>query len=225
MIDKFSDIGNAISVVKDGSVVMVGGFGASGEPMQLIDALLDQGARELTIVANGAGSGDVGMARLMSAGRVRKVICSFPGQKATAFLEGYRAGGIEAEILPQGTLAERIRAAGAGVAAFYTATGVGTLLTKGKPTETFNGKLCVLETALHADVALIEAWRGDRWGNLTYRSSGRNFNPIMATAASTTVVQIQHPAELGELDPESIVTPGIYVNHMVHIPHGDPPAF
>lgn len=225
MIDKFTNIGDAISAITDGATVMIGGFGASGEPMQLIDALHEQGARNLTLIANGAGSGDVGMARLMQAGQVSKVICSFPGHRAAAFLKGHAEGRIAVEILPQGTLAERIRAGGAGIPAFYTATGYGTQLTEGKPTAEFDGKNYVLETALRADVALVEAWRGDRWGNLTYRTSGRNFNPIMAMASNITIAQVQHSVDLGELDPENVVTPGIFVNQVVHIPHGDPPAF
>jgi 3-oxoadipate CoA-transferase alpha subunit len=162
----------------------------------------------------------------MELGRVRKVVCSFPRSSDSSVFEGlYREGKIELELVPQGTLAERLRAAGAGIPAFYTATSVGTLLARGKEARTFEGRDYVMETALHGDVALIEAWQADRWGNLTYRDSGRNFNPVMATAARLTVVQTQHVVELGELPPEHVMTPGIYVDRVLHIPYGDPPMF
>ncbi|MGI4793689.1 MAG: 3-oxoacid CoA-transferase subunit A [Janthinobacterium lividum] len=224
MIDKF--IGSAVQALegtRDGSIVMVGGFGAVGQPNALIEALIEQGARDLTIVANNAGTGHVGLAKLMEAGQVRRIVCSFPRSAGSVvFEELFRAGRIELEIVPQGTLAERIRAAGAGVSAFYTPTGYGTKLAETKEVREIDGRHYVLEYALKADLALVEAWRADRWGNCTYRESGRNFNAVMATAAALTVVQTQHVAELGTLDPEVIVTPGIFVDRVVHIPYGDP---
>jgi len=224
MIDKrVASIAEALAGVADGATVLVGGFGSVGQPNALIDGLIEQGAKDLTIVANNAGTGRTGLAGLMDRGRVRKIICSFPRSTGSVvFEELYRAGRIELEIVPQGTLAERLRAAGAGVPAFFTPTGVGTLLAEGKEQRTINGRPCILEHALPGDVALVEAWRADRWGNLLYRSTGRNFNPVMAMAATTTIVQTQHLAELGELDPEAIVTPGIFVNRVVHVPYGDP---
>jgi 3-oxoadipate CoA-transferase alpha subunit len=224
MIDKrVATMAEAMAGVEDGATVLVGGFGAVGQPNALIDGLIEQGARDLTIVANNAGTGRVGLARLMELGRVRKIICSFPRSAGSVvFEELFRAGKLELEIVPQGTLAERMRAAGAGVPAFFTPTGVGTRLGEGKETRTINGRVCLLEQALYGDVALVEAWRADRWGNLVYRSTGRNFNPVMATAGRLTIVQTQHLAELGELDPEAIVTPGIFVNRVVHVPYGDP---
>jgi len=224
MVDKFiGSIAESLADVKDGSVVLVGGFGTIGQPRALIDGLIEQGACDLTLVANNAGSGHMGLARLLELGRVRKIICSFPrGSNPVVFEQLYRAGRLEVEIVPQGTLAERIRAAGAGITAFYTPTAVGTKLAQHKEVRDVNGIRCLLEHALHAEVALVEAWRADRWGNLTYRKSGRNFNPVMATAAQLTVVQTQRVAELGELDPESIVTPGIFVDRVVHVPYGSP---
>ena len=224
MIDKrVASVAEALVGVADGATVLVGGFGAVGQPNALIEGLIEQGATDLTIVANNAGTGRVGLARLMELGRVRRIICSFPRSAGSVvFEELFRAGRLELEIVPQGTLAERLRAAGAGVPAFFTPTGVGTLLAAGKEERTIQGRRCILEQALHGDVALVEAWRADRWGNLVYRSSGRNFNPVMATAATLTVAQTQHLAELGELDPDAIVTPGIFVNRVVHIPYGDP---
>ena len=224
MIDKrVASVAEALAGVADGATVLVGGFGAVGQPNALIEGLIEQGARDLTIVANNAGTGRVGLARLMELGRVRKIICSFPRSAGSVvFEELFRAGKLDLEIVPQGTLAERLRAAGAGVPAFFTPTGVGTLLAAGKEERTIQGRRCILEQALHGDVALVEAWRADRWGNLVYRSSGRNFNPVMATAATLTVAQTQHLAELGDLDPDAIVTPGIFVNRVVHIPYGDP---
>jgi 3-oxoadipate CoA-transferase, alpha subunit len=216
-------IAEALAGVKDGSVVLVGGFGTIGQPRALIDGLIEQGACDLTLVANNAGTGHVGLARLLELGRVRKMICTYPrGFDPVVFEQLYRAGRLEVEIVPQGTLAERIRAAGAGIAAFYTPTAVGTELAGDKEVRDFNGGRCLLEQALHAEVALVEAWRADRWGNLTYRKSGRNFNPVMAMAAQLTVAQTQHLAELGEIDPESIVTPGIFVDRVVHVPYGSP---
>ncbi len=226
MIDKFvRTIADALADIRDGSTVLLGGFGAVGQPSQLIDGLIEQGAKDLTVVANNAGNGRVGLARLMELGRVRRIVCSFPRSAGSVvFEELYRAGKIELEIVPQGTLAERMRAAGAGIGAFYTPTAFGTQLARGKETREIGGRQLVLEYALPGDVALVEAWQADRWGNLTYRKSGRNFNAVMATAAKLTVVQTQHVAELGTLDPEAIATPGIYVDRVVHVPYGDPPV-
>jgi len=226
VIDKFvRTIADALADIRDGSTVLLGGFGAVGQPSQLIDGLIEQGAKDLTVVANNAGNGRVGLARLMELGRVRRIVCSFPRSAGSVvFEELYRAGKIELEIVPQGTLAERMRAAGAGIGAFYTPTAFGTQLARGKETREIGGRQLVLEYALPGDVALVEAWQADRWGNLTYRKSGRNFNAVMATAAKLTVVQTQHVAELGTLDPEAIATPGIYVDRVVHVPYGDPPV-
>jgi 3-oxoadipate CoA-transferase alpha subunit len=213
----------ALESVRDGAVVLVGGFGAVGQPNQLIDALIDHGARDLVVVANNSGVAEFGLARLMQLGRVRRIICSFPRSAGShVFEELYAAGKIELELVPQGTLAERLRAAGAGIPAFYTPTAYGTNLAHGKPTAEINGRHCVLEYALRGDVALVEAWEGDRWGNLIYKESGRNFNPVMATAADITIAQVQRIVPLGALPPESVVTPGIYVNHLVEIPHDGP---
>jgi 3-oxoadipate CoA-transferase alpha subunit len=227
MIDKrVATMAEAMAGVPDGAIVLVGGFGAVGQPNALIDGLIEQGAKELTIVANNAGVGRVGLARLMELGRVRKIVCSFPRSSDSTVFEGlYRAGKIELEIVPQGTLAERMRAAGAGVPAFFTATAVGTKLAHGKETREIDGRTYVLERALQGDAALVEAWEADRWGNLTFRQSGRNFNPVMAMAAKTTIVQTQHVVELGTLDPEKIVTPGIFVDRVLHVPYGDPTGF
>jgi 3-oxoadipate CoA-transferase alpha subunit len=224
MIDKFvHSVADAVDGIAHGSTILIGGFGPVGHPRALLDGLIEQGARDLVLVANNAGSGRTGLARLIELGRVRKIICSFPRSTgSTVFEEAFRAGRIELEIVPQGTLAERIRAAGAGIGAFYTPTAYDTLLAQGKETRELDGRMQVLEYALHADVALIEAWRADRWGNLVYRESGRNFNPVMATAASLSIVQTQHVAQLGKLDPEAIVTPGIFVQRVVHVPYGDP---
>lgn len=216
-------VADAMDGIENGAVVLIGGFGAVGQPVQLIDGLIAQGATDLTVVANNAGTGRTGLARLMELGRVRKIICSFPRSAGSVvFEELFKAGKIELEIVPQGTLAERLRSAGAGIPAFYTATAVGTKLAAGKPTIELDGREYVMERALSADIALIEAWRADRWGNLTYRASGRNFNPVMATAAKLTIVQSHHIDELGELDPEAVVTPGIFVQRVVHVPYGDP---
>jgi 3-oxoadipate CoA-transferase alpha subunit len=222
MIDKIaSSIAAALAGVRDGSTVMVGGFGTAGIPNELIDGLIAQGARELTIVNNNAGNGDTGLAALMSAGRVRKIICSFPRQADSHVFDAlYRSGKIELELVPQGNLSERIRAAGAGIGAFFSPTGYGTELARnpdGMPKETreINGRHYVLEMPIHADLALIKAERGDRWGNLTYRKSARNFGPSMASAATTTVASVHEIVPLGGLDPEHIVTPGIYVQHVV----------
>lgn len=219
MVDKIvPDVAAALEGVKDGATVMIGGFGNAGLPKTLIDGLIAQGARELTIVNNNAGNGDTGLAALLAAGRVRKIICSFPRQADSHVFDGlYRAGKIELELTPQGNLAERIRAAGAGIGGFFTPTGVGTLLAEGKETRMINGRNYVLEYPIHADFALIKARRGDRWGNLVYRKAGRNFGPIMAMAAACTVAQVDEVVPLGELDPEAIVTPGIFVQRVLPI--------
>jgi 3-oxoadipate CoA-transferase alpha subunit len=206
----------AVADVQDGATVMIGGFGNAGMPAELIDALIAQGARELTIVNNNAGNGDTGLAALLKAKRVRKIICSFPRQTDSHVFDAlYRAGEIELELTPQGNLAERIRAAGAGIGGFFTPTGYGTLLAEGKETRLIDGRHYVLESPIHADYALIKALRGDRWGNLVYRKTARNFGPIMAMAAKCAIVQVAEIAELGELDPEAIVTPGIFVQRIV----------
>lgn len=219
MIDKqVRSIAEGLEGIADGSTVLIGGFGSVGQPDQLIEGLIEQGARDLICVANNAGAGHVGLAKLMELGRVRRMVCSFPRSVgSTVFEDLYRAGKIELELVPQGTLAERIRAAGAGIPAFFTATAANTLLARDKEIRVIGGRTYVLEEALHAEVALIEAWEADRWGNLVYRSSGRNFNPIMATAGALTVAQVHHMVPLGSLDPETIVTPGIYVNRVVHL--------
>jgi len=217
MIDKtYESLQRAVADVHDGATVMIGGFGNAGMPSALIDALIAQGARDLTIVNNNAGNGETGLAALLKAGRVRKIICSFPRQADSHHFDAlYRAGKIELELTPQGNLAERIRAAGAGIGGFFTPTGYGTLLAEGKETRLINGRHYVLESPIHADFALIKALRGDRWGNLVYRKTARNFGPIMAMAAKTTIAQVQQVVALGELDPEVIVTPGIFVQRVV----------
>ena len=220
MIDKCRhSAAAAVADVPDGATVMLGGFGNAGLPAALIDALIAQGARELTIVNNNAGNGDTGLAALLAAGRVRKIICSFPRQvDSHVFDRLYRAGQIELELVPQGNLAERIRAAGAGIGGFFTPTGYGTELAKGKETREIDGRMYVLESPIHADFALIKAERGDRWGNLVYRKTARNFGPIMAMAARVTVASVHEVVALGELDPEVIVTPGIFVQRVVQVP-------
>ena len=219
MVNKIAaTIAQAVANVKDGATVMIGGFGTSGIPNELIDGLLEQGARHLTVVNNNAGNGDVGLAALLKAGRVRKIICSFPHQGDSHVFDAlYRSGKIELELVPQGNLAERIRAAGAGIGAFFTPTGYGTEMAKGKETREINGKHYVLEHPIHGDVALIKAERGDRWGNLTYRKAARNFGPVMAMGAKYTVASVHELVELGALDPETIVTPGIFVSQVVMI--------
>ena len=208
----------ALTDVPDGATVMIGGFGTAGLPDELIEALLDQGARELTVVNNNAGNGDTGLAALISAGRVRKIICSFPRQVDSHHFDRlYRSGKIELELVPQGNLAERIRAAGAGIGAFFTPTGYGTQLAEGKETRIIDGRGQVLEYPIHADFALIKAERGDRWGNLCYRMTARNFGPIMAMAARTTIATVHDLVPLGALDPEAVVTPGIFVQRVVPI--------
>src|SRR6476646_10575735 len=217
MIDKsFASVEAALADIPDGATIMIGGFGDAGMPVALINALIAQGARELTIVNNNAGNADTGLAALIKAKKVRKILCSFPRQSDSwHFDKAYRAGEIELELVPQGTLAERIRAAGAGVGAFYTPTAFGTDLAKGKETRRIGDRDYVLEFPIHADYALIKADRADRWGNLTYRKTARNFAPIMAAAARCTVVQVRETVELGALDPEVVVTPGIYVQRIV----------
>lgn len=206
----------AVADIHDGATVMIGGFGNAGMPSALIDALIARGARDLTIVNNNAGNGDTGLAALLKARQVRKIICSFPRQTDSHVFDAlYRAGEIELELTPQGNLAERIRAAGAGIGGFFTPTGYGTLLAEGKETRLINGRQYVLESPIHADFALIKALRGDRWGNLVYRKTARNFGPIMAMAAKCAIAQVSEIVELGDLDPENIVTPGIFVQRVV----------
>jgi 3-oxoadipate CoA-transferase alpha subunit len=219
MINKvLASAADALKDVPDGATVMIGGFGTAGLPNELVDALIDQGARELTIVNNNAGNGDTGLAALLGKGRVRKIICSFPRQADSwHFDKLYRAGQIELELSPQGNLAERIRAAGAGIGGFFTPTGYGTELAKGKETRIIDGRGYVLEAPIHADFALIKAERGDRWGNLTYRMTARNFGPIMASAAKVTVATVHELVPLGALDPEAVVTPGIFVQRLVQV--------
>jgi len=220
MIDKIvATTAEALAGVPDGATVMIGGFGTAGLPNELVHALIEQGAKDLTVVNNNAGNGDTGLAALLATGRVRKIICSFPRQADSwHFDKLYREGRIELELVPQGNLAERIRAAGAGIGGFFTPTGYGTELAKGKETRLIDGRWMVLELPIHADVALIKAERGDRWGNLSYRMTARNFGPIMAAAAGLTVASVHDIVPLGLLDPETIVTPGLYVQRVVQIP-------
>ena len=225
MINKIApSVEAALAGTPDGATVLIGGFGTAGIPDELIDGLIAQGARDLTVVNNNAGNGDHGLAALLATGRVRKVICSFPRQADSHVFDGlYRSGKIELELVPQGNLAERLRAAGAGIGAFFTPTGYGTELARqpdGTPKETrvINGRPYVLEYPIHGDLALIRAERGDRWGNLTYRKAARNFGPVMATAASRTVASVFEVVELGALDPEAVVTPGIHVSAVVQVP-------
>lgn len=224
MIDKtVPTAAAALAGVRDGDTVMIGGFGGAGQPTELVQALIDQGARDLVIINNNAGNGETGIAALLKAGRVRRVICSFPRQADSQVFDAlYRAGRVELELVPQGNLAERIRAAGAGIGAFFTPTGYGTELAQGKETRRIAGRDYVLEYPLHADFALIKARLGDRWGNLVYRKAARNFNPVMAMAARCTVAQVERVVELGGLDPEHIVTPGIFVQRVLAL--GGSPA-
>ncbi|MES9543650.1 MULTISPECIES: 3-oxoacid CoA-transferase subunit A [unclassified Actinomadura] len=211
-------VDEAVRGIEDGSTVLVGGFGFAGMPFDLIDGLIRQGATDLTIVSNNAGNGDVGLAALLKAGRVRKVLCSFPRQRDSHVFDGlYRAGKIELEVVPQGNLAERMRAAGAGIGAFYCPTGAGTSLAEGKETRTIDGRVHVLEYPIKGDVALISAHRADPMGNLVYRKTARNFGPVMAAAATTTIVQVSDVVPVGALDPEAVVTPGIYVDRVVRV--------
>jgi len=220
MINKIvATVGEAIAGIPDGAIVMIGGFGTAGMPSELIDALIEQGARDLTIVNNNAGNADVGLALLLKAKRVRKIVCSFPRQTDSWHFDAlYRSGEIELELVPQGNLAERIRAAGAGIGAFYTPTGYGTALAEGKETRVIDGRHYVLEYPIRADFALIKALRADRWGNLVYRKTARNFGPIMASAAACTIAQVREVVNLGDLDPEDVVTPGIFVKRVVEVP-------
>jgi 3-oxoadipate CoA-transferase alpha subunit len=220
-----SDADEAVAGILDSSTVLVGGFGMAGMPVTLIDALIRQGARDLTVVSNNAGNGDTGLAALLAAGRVRKVICSFPRQSDSwVFDDLYRAGKIELEVVPQGNLAERMRAAGAGIGAFFCPTGVGTPLAEGKEIREFDGRTYVLELPIRGDVALIAAHTGDRMGNLTYRKTARNFGPVMATAARRTLVEVRRVVEVGAIDPEVVVTPGIYVDTLLDLSGLDPSA-
>lgn len=220
MIDKtVASAAEAVADVHDGATVMIGGFGEAGSPIELIHALIDQGARGLTVVSNNTGSGEVGLAALIRHGRVAKVVCSYPRTaNSTVFPELYRAGRVELELVPQGTLAERIRAGGAGIPAFYTATAVGTVLEAGKETRVFAGRTCVMEYGLTADFALVKARRADRYGNLVYNKTARNFGPIMCTAAAVSIVQVEQMVRPGEIDPEAVVTPGIFVERVVVVP-------
>lgn len=219
MINKISpSVAAALADVPDGATVMIGGFGTAGIPNHLIEGLIAQGAKDLTIVNNNAGNGDTGLAALLKTGRVRKIVCSYPRQTDSHVFDAlYRSGKLELELVPQGNLAERIRAAGAGIGAFFTPTGYGTALAEGKETREINGRHYVLEYPIHADFALIKAERADRWGNLTYRMTARNFGPVMASAAKCTVVEVPEIVELGSLDPEAVVTPGIFVHRVVKV--------
>lgn len=219
MIDKIAaSVAEALAGIKDGSTVLIGGFGTAGIPNELIAGLIDQGARDLTVVNNNAGNGDTGLAALLRIGRVRKIVCSFPRQADSHVFDAlYRSGKIELELVPQGNLAERIRAAGAGIGAFFSPTGFGTELAKGKETREINGRNYVLEHPIYGDVALIKAERGDRWGNLMFRKAARNFGPVMAMGAKRTIASVHEIAELGELEPEAVVTPGIFVSKIVKI--------
>jgi 3-oxoadipate CoA-transferase alpha subunit len=221
MIDKQkATLEQAMAGIKDGAVVLIAGFGNSGIPVELIDALIDQGAKDLTVVSNNAGSGRTDVAKLLASGHVRKLVCSYPRTSGSVvFEEMYSAGRLELELVPQGTLSERLRAAAAGIGGFYTPTAAGTKLAEGKETRTINGRDYVLEMPLKGDVALIKAERADRWGNLTYRLAARNFGPTMAAAADLTIVQARHIVELGGIDPEQVVTPGLFVDRVVHVPN------
>jgi 3-oxoadipate CoA-transferase alpha subunit len=220
MIDKIApDVAQALQNVRDGATVLIGGFGTAGIPGELIDGLIEQGARDLTVVNNNAGNGEHGLAALLKASRVRKIICSFPRQADSQVFDAlYRSGRVELELVPQGNLAERIRAAGAGIGAFFTPTGYGTDLALGKETREINGRMYVLEHPIAGDLALIKAERADRWGNLVYRKAARNFGPVMAMAARHTVASVYEVVALGALDPEAIVTPGIFVQAIVQVP-------
>ncbi|MEM6496334.1 MAG: 3-oxoacid CoA-transferase subunit A [Pseudomonadota bacterium] len=218
MDKRVGSIAEAVQGIKDGSTILVSGFGGAGSPIDLLHGVLDQGAKDLTIVSNNAGNGQIGIAALIAAGRVAKIVCSFPrSSRSEVFTDAYRAGKLALEVVPQGTLAERIRAGGAGIPAFFTPTSAGTPLQEGKEVREINGRPHVLEHAIRGDVALVKARDGDRWGNLTYNLTARNFGPIMCTAAETTIAQVRNTVELGELEPETIVTPGIYVDRMVEI--------
>jgi len=218
MIDKFvASIADALAGISDGATVLLGGFGDVGAPLALMEGLIEQGARDLTLVCNAGGRDGSAVARLLLQGRVRKMICSYirPASEAARL---YVAGKLEVEIVPQGTLAERLRAAGAGITGFYTPTAADTVIAEGRETREIGGKLCLLEYPLSGDVALIDAWQGDRWGNLTYRESQQNFNPVMATAVPLTVAQVRRAVGLGDIDPAQVHTPGVFVRRVVHVP-------
>ena len=219
MINKIAQsVADAMAGIADGATVLIGGFGTAGIPGELIDGLIEQGARELTVVNNNAGNGETGLAALLKAGRVRKIICSFPRQADSQVFDAlYREGKLELELVPQGNLAERIRAAGAGIGAFFCPTGFGTPLSGDRETREIDGRQYVLEYPIRGDVALIKAERGDRWGNLSYRKAARNFGPVMAMGSSRTIATVHEIVELGEMDPETIVTPGIFVKSIVKI--------
>ena len=220
MIDKLrSSVLDALADIHDGATVMIGGFGGAGQPAELIDGLIAHGARDLVIVNNNAGNGDTGLAALLKNGQVRKIICSFPRQADSHVFDAlYRAGKLELELVPQGNLAERIRAAGAGIGGFFTPTGYGTDLAKGKETREIDGRMYVFESPIHADFALIKAEQGDRWGNLTYRKTARNFGPIMAMAAKVSIASVHEVLDLGSIDPEHVITPGLFVQRLVQVP-------
>ena len=220
MIDKtVATLEEAVSGLHDGAAIMISGFGEAGVPAELIDAVVDHGATDLTIISNNAGTGDVGIAALIKANRVRKVIASYPRMAGSVHFEArYRAGDLELELVPQGNLAARIQAAGSGLGAIYTPTGYGTMLAEGKETREIDGRQYVLEYPIHADFALVKALKADRWGNLVFRKAARNFGPIMAMAAKHTIVQVNEIVPLGDLDPEVIVTPGIFVERVVSVP-------
>lgn len=220
MINKqVESVAEAVRDIHDGATVLIGGFGAAGSPIELIHALIDLGVKDLTVGSNNTGSGQVGLAALIRNGQVSKMICSFPRTaNSTVFPELYRAGRIELELVPQGTLAERIRAGGAGIPAFYTPSSIGTVLQEGKEVRTFDGKEYVMEYGLKADFALVKARRADRYGNLVYNKTARNFGPVMCTAARTTIVQVEEMVPPGEIDPECVVTPGIFVSRVVVVP-------
>jgi 3-oxoadipate CoA-transferase, alpha subunit len=221
MIDKFvPSLAASVAGIQDGATVLIAGFGNSGIPVELIDALIDQGAKDLTVVSNNAGSGRTDVAKLLGTGRVRKIMCSYPRTAGSVvFEEMYSAGKLELELIPQGTLTERIRAGAAGIGGFFTPTAAGTKLAEGKESRMIDGREYVLEGPIKADVALIKAERADRWGNLTYRLAARNFGPTMAAAGKLTIVQTSHVVELGGIDPEDVVTPGLFVDRVVHVPN------
>jgi 3-oxoadipate CoA-transferase alpha subunit len=223
-VPQFSaDPDEAVSGVQDGATVLIGGFGTAGQPMELIDALRRTGVQNLTVVNNNAGNGSEGLAALLAAGRVKRIICSFPRQSDSYIFDGlYRSGQIDLEVVPQGNLAERIRAGGAGIGAFFTPTGAGTLLAEGKESRTIDGRDYILEYPITGDLALVKALRSDRMGNLVYRRTARNFGPVMATAATTTVVQVSEVVDTGSIDPEVVVTPGIFVDRVVIVPQAAP---
>ncbi|MFW0770574.1 3-oxoacid CoA-transferase subunit A [Arthrobacter koreensis] len=225
MLNILQDVDEAVAPIHDGATVMIGGFGKAGQPVELIEALLRQGAKDLTVVNNNAGNGEEGLAALIGAGRVRKIVCSFPRQSDSQIFDAkFRAGEIELELVPQGNLAERIRAAGAGIGGFFTPTAYGTPLAEGKETRLIDGRGYVFETPLHADFALVKALKADRAGNLVYRKTARNFGPIMAAAAKNAIIQVRDIVEVGSIDPEIVVTPGIYVNTLVQVTREKEPA-